>query len=124
MVPTPKKTRPMLSGGTKRQVYNETARKTSGGMVKTDLMRVQRGTRVVVSKDGKQKEVPVYAIVSKARHKLGTTNLWSQAVKEARNKLKITGFKAIKKTGTEEETLLYRTAMQIYKDMKKKKKNK
>lgn len=122
MVPTPKKTRPMLSRGTKRQVYNGTARQTSGGMGKDDLMRVQHGTRVVVSKDGTEKTVPVYAIVSKARHKLGTTNLWARAVKEARNKLKITGFVAIKSRGTEEERELYELAMKIYTDMKKKNK--
>lgn len=121
MVPTPKKTRPMLSGGTKRQVFNGTARKTSGGMGKDDLLRVQRGTRVVVSKDGTEKTVPVYAIVSKARHKLGTTNLWARAVKEARNKLKITGFVAIKSRGTEKEMELYELAKKIYKRLKKKK---
>ena len=121
MVPTPKNTRPMLSGGTKRQVFNGTARKTSGGMFKTDLMRVQRGTRVVVSKDGTEKTVPVYAIVSKARHKLGTTNPWSKAVKEARKILKIKGFKKIIKTGSPKETKLYQTAKEIYKRLKKKK---
>ena len=121
MVPTPKKTKPVLPGGTKRQVYNGTARKTSGGMTKKDLMHVKRGTRVVVGKDGKKKKVPVYAIVSKARHTLGKTNLWSLSIKKARKKLKITGFKAIKKTGTEEETQLYRTAKVIYAGMKKKK---
>ena len=129
MTATPNTTRSTLAGGktrknatkkyTKRQVFNGTGLKTSGGLTKDKLKKVRRGTRIKVDKDGKKTKVAVNAIVSKARHKNGLKNKWSQAIKKARTKLKIKGFVKIKKIGSAEETQLYRTAKEIYLKTKK-----
>ena len=74
--------------GTKRQVWNGTRSKTTGGLVKSDLC---------VSKSGK--------IVSKKMASRGKRLMkgknglskWIAAVKQVRKEMKLTGFVAIKK---------------------------
>ena len=79
--------------GSRAQVYNGTADKTSGGLVKKDLRK---------SSDGR--------VVSKMKSCMSQGNPWVNAVAQARKELGITGFEPVKK-GTE----LYKRAKQLYK---------
>lgn len=97
-----------LLKGTKRQVFNGTAFRTSGGLTKADLVRVRKGTRSVLV-NGKRKNIDVFSIVSKKKSKLGKENSWMKAVKEARKELNIEGFYAVKKG-----TPLYTLAKKIH----------
>jgi hypothetical protein len=97
--------------GTARQVWNGTCELTGGGLRKSDLVRVKKGTRL----NAGGKRVPVYAIVSKKKRELGQKNKWALAVKAARKKLKITGFQPLNK-----ESQLYKETLKIYKKQKNK----
>jgi hypothetical protein len=78
--------------GTKRQVYQGTADKTAGGLVKKDLRLTSEGR-----------------IVSKVQRLQGRANPWANAVSVARKELGITGFEPVKKGSA-----LYKRAMEIY----------
>merc|ERR1712131_187814 len=84
--------------GTRLQVFRGTKERTAGGLMKKDLMKNKRGK-----------------VISKKAYKKGRALLnsgigkWSKAVVEAREKLGITGFCAVKKG-----TKLYKMARKIY----------
>ena len=101
--------------GSRRCVYNGSAIRTSGGLKKEDILKIQRTTRIVRSKSGTETPKPVFAYVPKKKHALGKVNLWAQAIKEARKKLKLTGFVKVEK-GTD----FYNTAKKIHTRLKKK----
>ena len=108
----------MKTVGSRRMVFSGRAKKTAGGLTKSELIKVKKGTRV--NKDGKR--VPVYSIVSKKKNALGKKNMWADSIRLARARLqkkqkKPLGFIKIEKGGA-----LYKEAMKIYK-MKKKKSN-
>ena len=100
----------MLYKGSKRQVYNGTAEMTAGGLRRDDLVKVRRGTRVFVDREGNKRKRSVYSIVSKK-------NTWAQAVQKARKKMGITGFQQLKKG-----TKFYQEAKRINDQLKKAKK--
>jgi hypothetical protein len=106
----------MLYKGSKRQVWNGSAEMTAGGLRRDDLTRVHRGTRTFIDKKGKKQVRDVYSIVSKKKRSKGKKNTWSSAVKMARKKLGITGFKELKKG-----TKFYLEAKRINEQLKKQK---
>ena len=57
----------MKTIGSRRLVFSGGAKKTAGGLTKSQLIRVKKGTRI--NKDGKR--VPVYSIVSKKKKSPG-----------------------------------------------------
>ena len=110
----------MKTIGSRRLVFSGGAKKTAGGLTKSQLIRVKKGTRI--NKDGKR--VPVYSIVSKKKNLLGKKNQWADSIRLARKKLqskqkKPLGFVKIEKGGA-----LYKEAMKIYLKKKKSKKKK
>jgi hypothetical protein len=80
----------MNSIGTKRQVVNGTAEKTTGGLTKKDIK--------VVTKNGQRK------YVSKTKHENGKRNLWIESCNRARKIL-----------GLEHEFVLLKKSSELYK---------
>jgi hypothetical protein len=107
----------MLYKGSKRQVFNGTAEMTAGGLRRDDLVKVRRGTRVFVDREGNKRKRSVYSIVSKKKRSRGKKNTWAQAVQKARKKMGITGFQQLKKG-----TKFYQEAKRINEQIKKAKK--
>lgn len=82
-----------MTVGSKAQVYNGTADKTSGGLTKKQLKKTSDGR-----------------IVSKMKSCMSHGNPWIDAVSQARRELGITGFQTVSKGSA-----LYNRAKELYK---------
>lgn len=107
-----------LHVGTKRQVFNNRAIQTKGGLKKEHLERVKRGQRRVKQTDGTFKTIDVYAIVSRRKRQQGQANQWIKCMLQAKNELNLTGFVLCKKG-----TPLYERAIALHNEFKVKSTN-
>lgn len=83
-------TKAVKAVGKMYQVYNGTAKHTSGGLKKKDIIRRKVGVSEATGK-------PLYRYVSKKKHDSGSSNRWIWAVGQARDHLGVTGFVPIRK---------------------------
>ena len=99
--------------GSRRQVYNGSCTKTTGGLEAGQLLKVKKGHRM---KGGRK--VSTYKIVSAKRHAQGKKNLWAKSLKLARKKLRVEGFVPLSKEAGTEGYRLYKTAKKFHKELK------
>lgn len=99
----------MKTIGSKYQVYTGTAAHTSGGLVKSDIVRVKKGVSDITGEN-------LYKYVSKVKRKAGQNNAWILSVQAAKRELGLQeGFITPRKRGgTQDQRDLYTLSMEIY----------
>ena len=98
----------MKTIGSKYQVYTGTAAHTSGGLVKSDIVRVKKGVSEITGEN-------LYKYVSKVKRKAGQNNAWIRSVQAAKRELGLQGFITPRKRGgTQDQRDLYTLSMEIY----------
>ena len=76
--------------GSKREVWNRTAKQTSGGLKRKDLVRVRDSQGNIRIKSKKQQMA--------GKKMKGGKNTWAKAMKKARKELEIEGFVPVQKS--------------------------